>query len=64
MLDWEAFRKYESEMHDVESCIIDMGFLEFIKGNSAYDDMSSPEVESHHLAFRTGWIISQLLSKR
>jgi hypothetical protein len=60
MIDWERFRNYP--MGALEKTVSELLFKDYIssESNSAFEDKSSPEMETFFDVFMAGWKLAYI----
>lgn len=64
LFDWDRFRDYQSKMSKVEIEVIRRHFQAMVEGNSAFEDLSSAEMDGHFGVFEQSWIMARMFTER
>ena len=59
--DYKEYNIFEKSISPLEEKVIKDLFEIVIKGNSSFNNMSSPELENVFWNFRHGWILRSML---
>jgi ABC-type Zn uptake system ZnuABC Zn-binding protein ZnuA len=61
VFDWDKIREELSKKSPTRDAVITKAFEQYRKGNSAFEERSTAEVEDAFSTFRSAWIIAENL---
>lgn len=64
IFDWEEFRKCVADMRPTEAAVIVRAFEQYVKGNDAFKERSSAEMDDSFETFKSAWILSEMFTAK